>query len=106
MKRLQPTKRGDALVFGIDLTDEITGEALTGLASQLTAKIRDGYGVYYGSFVIEESGTPGSYVLTCADTKRWPAGEVLLTDIEFPGDGLPDSTETIQIPVLEDQTYG
>lgn len=102
MKKLPNLKRGDTFSYATTLTTPF-GTPLSGVAAQMASQVRDGEDLLIAILTIIET-TPGTYVLSCADTSGWPVGN-LFTDIQYvDAGGTITSTETLVISVTEDVT--
>lgn len=103
MKKLPNHKRGDTFSYATTLTNPL-GAPLAGVSDQLASQVRDGENSLVATLAIVET-TPGTYVLSCADTGGWPTGN-LYTDIQYTDPaGTVTSTETLVFAVTEDVTH-
>ena len=103
MKTLSTIKQGDTFAFIAAITDNVTGDPLTGVADKLKAEVRTSAGVLMATLAVSETETPGNYLFKTNETGAWPAPNVL-TDIQYKDGDSVISSETITIPVEKDVT--
>ena len=102
MITLDTFKRGDTFAFISKMTD-LAGLPVTGVAANLKAEVRTNAGVKLSDCVITETDTLGSYLFKVSDTTKWPV-TTIFTDIQYTGNGVVTSSNTIAIPVEKDIT--
>lgn len=100
MKCLPQFKRGDT--FSLVCTYKVDDVPVTIAGKTIASQIRRVNGALVSDVTVEPDTDPTKFILS-ADTENWPL-DLLLCDIEIVEDGFTRSSETIQIPVVEDIT--
>jgi len=97
-------KRGDTLSFLVIRKDE-AGLPLTGDAANLKSEVRDKNDKLYGTFVITETATLGTYLFEISSTitDLFPI-TVLYFDIQYKDGDTVQSSYTDEITVYKDVT--
>jgi hypothetical protein len=103
MKCLSPFKRGDSFI--LNCTYKVDGEPESISGKTIDSQVRDSSGRLIATMEVEpDDSDPTKFVLTPDNsTSTWPLS-TLLCDIQISESGNVRSTETIQIPVVEDIT--
>lgn len=105
MTTLPSLKRGDT--FSLSCTQanaDNTPEDLTGIT--IRSQIRTIRGELVCDLTVtklDQTISPGVFVLESNDTKSWPVGTCYL-DVEYTTEGVVTSSETIELPVIRDIT--
>ena len=97
-------KRGDTLTFLVNRVDEL-GQPITG--GTIRSHIRNHMEKKLASFTVAPTDELGQYEFTLSSTitSGFPIG-ILFFDIEFNDDGVISSSETTELVVEKDYTYG
>ncbi|PKM75909.1 MAG: hypothetical protein CVU90_15115 [Firmicutes bacterium HGW-Firmicutes-15] len=97
-------KRGDTLTFLVNRVDEL-GQPITG--GTIKSHIRNHMEKKLASFTITPTNELGQYEFTLSPsiTSAFPIG-ILFFDIEFNDNGVISSSETTELIIEKDYTYG
>ena len=102
---ISPIKRGDT--FTLACTYKQNGTAASVANLTIRSQVRDSSGALVEELTVTKANqttNPGVFVLAAADPMDWPV-DVLSCDIQFSdSDDVVRSTQTFQIPVIEDVT--
>lgn len=102
---ISPVKRGDT--FTLACTYKQNGVAVNVTDFNIRSQVRDSSGALVEELTATKANqttNPGVFVLSAADPMNWPV-DVLSCDIQFSdSDDVVRSTQTFQIPVIEDVT--
>lgn len=102
---LSPIKRGDT--FTLACTYKQNGVVYDVTNFTIRSQVRYSTGALVAELTVtkaDQTTNPGVFVLAAADPMDWPV-KILSCDIQFSdGDGVVRSTQTFQIPVVEDIT--
>ncbi len=102
---ISPIKRGDT--FTLACTYKQNGVAVSIADFMIRSQVRDSSGALVEELTATKANqaiNPGVFVLSAADPMDWPV-DVLSCDIQFSDvDDVVRSTQTFQIPVIEDVT--
>lgn len=103
---ISPIKRGDT--FNLACTYKQNGVAYDLTNFTIRSQVRDSSGALIEELAVakaDQATNPGVFVLSAADPMDWPV-DVLSCDIQFSdAEGVVRSTQTFQIPVVEDVTH-
>lgn len=102
---ISPIKRGDT--FTLACTYKQNGVATSVTDFNIRSQVRDSTGALVEELTATKANqatSPGVFVLAAADPMDWPV-DILSCDIQFSdSDDVVRSTQTFQIPVVEDVT--
>lgn len=102
---IQPIKRGDT--FTLACTYKQNGVVYDVTNFTIRSQVRDSSGALVEELAVtkaNQAANPGVFVLAAADPMDWPV-DLLSCDIQFSdAEGVVRSTQTFQIPVVEDIT--
>lgn len=107
MKSLPPLKRGDTFILGClakdsdGLPENLSGVTLRAQARQASS------GRLVAEFLVskaDQQTRPGEFSISAVDTDGWPI-RVLLIDIEILVGPVVASTESMELPIIEDVTH-
>ena len=103
---ISPVKRGDT--FTLACTYKQNGVAVSVADFTIRSQVRDSSGDLVAELAVSKADQvayPGVFVLAAADPMNWPV-DILSCDIQFSdSEGVVRSTQTFQIPVVEDVTH-
>lgn len=107
MKSLPAIKRGDSFLLGC-LAKDFDGQPENLSSVTLRAQARAAWsGLLVAELTVskaEQSTHPGQFAISATSTNDWPVA-LLLIDVERRVGQVCVSTETLQLPVLEDVTH-
>lgn len=105
MERINPLKRGDTFAMYINLTDSSGEEEIPLIVSveNIKCQVRTEYDKLVQTLDVEETETPGKYIIKSDDTQNWPIGD-LLSDIQITINNITSSSDTFIIPLVKDVT--
>ena len=102
---ISPIKRGDTFTLACTYKQNNMVYDVTNFT--IRSQVRDSSGALVEELTVakaDQTEHPGVFVLSAADPMDWPV-DVLSCDIQFSdAEGMVRSTQTFQIPVIEDVT--